>query len=298
VRIDILGVKIDSVTKNDVLEKVREFTNDENPQYIVTVNPEFVLMAQRDDEFRRIINKAGLSLADGMGIVMAGKFLSKKYKLKGKIDFPILNYIFYFLLSLFEGLKVGLAPFLRPSYLNVISERISGADLVLPICELAKKNKLKIFILGREGGLSTVERYKKALVKRFPGIRVDGIEIEVGSWNPPAGGEAGEEEVRKKIKDFEPHVVLVTLGMGYQEKWIARNKDLRTPLSIGLGSSLDYLTGGQQRAPRLLHKFGLEWLFRLWSGDTLRNRFLRVTRIFRATIIFPLKVFIYSLTNR
>ncbi len=41
--------------------------------YIVTPNPEFVMQAQRDPEFKEILNKADLSIPDGSGLKLSGK---------------------------------------------------------------------------------------------------------------------------------------------------------------------------------------------------------------------------------
>ncbi|MCB0028149.1 MAG: WecB/TagA/CpsF family glycosyltransferase, partial [Anaerolineales bacterium] len=47
--------------------------------------------------------------------------------------------------------------------------------------------------------------------------------------------------------------------------WIARNKSALTTvrLAMGVGGSLDFITGRSQRAPKWLQRLGLEWLYRL-----------------------------------
>ena len=67
----ILGVKIDNFSKQEILGKVEVFLADGEFHQIVTVNPEFILEAQKNLTFREILNKSALSVADGFGITCA-----------------------------------------------------------------------------------------------------------------------------------------------------------------------------------------------------------------------------------
>ena len=72
---DILGVQIDPVTLDQALERGQAFLGDPGFHYVVTPNPEFILTARKDPEFRRVLNEAGMSLPDGIGVVYAAKIL-------------------------------------------------------------------------------------------------------------------------------------------------------------------------------------------------------------------------------
>lgn len=67
----ILGVKIDNLSVQEILAKIEAFLTDGKFHQIVTVNPEFVLEAQKNPVFREILNKSALSVADGFGITCA-----------------------------------------------------------------------------------------------------------------------------------------------------------------------------------------------------------------------------------
>lgn len=79
---DILGVKIDNFSKREILQKVESFLVEEKFHQIATVNPEFILKAQEDEEFRNIISDCDLNVADGVGILFAhlrfGKILKAR----------------------------------------------------------------------------------------------------------------------------------------------------------------------------------------------------------------------------
>ncbi|HBI33640.1 MAG TPA: hypothetical protein DEA43_03415 [Candidatus Moranbacteria bacterium] len=80
---NILGVRIDNFSKKEILEKIEFFLNEEKFHQIATVNPEFILRAQKDLEFKNILNKADLNVTDGVGIWYA--FLRYGGRLKNRI---------------------------------------------------------------------------------------------------------------------------------------------------------------------------------------------------------------------
>jgi len=47
---------------------------------VVTINPEFVIEAQRNNEFNKVLNNASLGLPDGMGIIWSARFLGQQMK--------------------------------------------------------------------------------------------------------------------------------------------------------------------------------------------------------------------------
>jgi N-acetylglucosaminyldiphosphoundecaprenol N-acetyl-beta-D-mannosaminyltransferase len=77
---EILGVKIDSLTREETLEKIEEFLKDNQQRYLVTPNPEFLVKAQKDEEFCQILNQADLAVPDGIGLVFASWFLGQPIK--------------------------------------------------------------------------------------------------------------------------------------------------------------------------------------------------------------------------
>ncbi len=76
----LLGIRIDNVSMDEVLQKIEEFLRDGKQHYIVTVNPEFIVLAQKDEEFRKILNGADLAIPDGIGVVWAARFLGERLK--------------------------------------------------------------------------------------------------------------------------------------------------------------------------------------------------------------------------
>ena len=69
--VNILGINLSEFRQAEVLKKIADFLVDGRQHYIVTPNPEIILAAGKDEEFFYILNKADLSLADGIGLKIA-----------------------------------------------------------------------------------------------------------------------------------------------------------------------------------------------------------------------------------
>lgn len=75
---DILDIKIDRIDLNGVIGKICGWLSDPatSQNIIATVNPEFVLAAQKNAAFKAVLNSAAISTCDGVGLIWAAKFLN------------------------------------------------------------------------------------------------------------------------------------------------------------------------------------------------------------------------------
>jgi len=73
----ILGVPVHDVTCEETLGRIAAWIARGGSHQIATVNPEFVMAARRDEEFRRILNAAHLALPDGIGLIWASRLLGR-----------------------------------------------------------------------------------------------------------------------------------------------------------------------------------------------------------------------------
>lgn len=76
-KIVILGVQLDNITKDDVIARIHEFLNSNKLNTIFTPNPEMLVDAQEDQEFKTILNNADLAVSDGFGIMVASSMLDQ-----------------------------------------------------------------------------------------------------------------------------------------------------------------------------------------------------------------------------
>lgn len=77
-----MGVSIDSLTMEEVLDRMEELIHDRRPSYVVTPNVDVLVQLQKDTEFKRIYEGASLVLPDGMPLLWAGMFLRTPFKEK------------------------------------------------------------------------------------------------------------------------------------------------------------------------------------------------------------------------
>lgn len=76
-QVNVLGVKIDDITQEEATQKIINWVKTGGKHYIVTPNPEFIVAAQEDSEFKEIINKSDLSIPDGIGLRLTGKVTNR-----------------------------------------------------------------------------------------------------------------------------------------------------------------------------------------------------------------------------
>ena len=69
----VLGVRVDCVDMQSALDRIEKLVEAGGHHLVATVNPEFVMRAQGDLEFARILDSADLSLPDGWGVVWAAR---------------------------------------------------------------------------------------------------------------------------------------------------------------------------------------------------------------------------------
>lgn len=227
---EILGVRIDNLSRSEILGKIGSFFSDGDFHQIATVNPEFVLEAQGNEESKTILNSCDLNIADGFGITLA--FLRYGRKLKC---------------------------------------RLTGADLLLEILSLAEKKKLRVFLAINKNGLSDFEEIRKTVSSSYPGLEISGADLD--PKDPDFAVSTGSCDI-----------LLCNFGHPEQEAFIWQQKNARISLGMGVGGSFDYLTGMAKRAPLIMRRIGLEWLWRLLVQPK------RWRRIRNAVVVFPIRI--------
>lgn len=76
----ILGVRIHHVTMRQALKTMETLAERTQPTLIVTVNPEFIMLSQKNEAFRQVLNASTLAVPDGIGVVLASRWLRKPLK--------------------------------------------------------------------------------------------------------------------------------------------------------------------------------------------------------------------------
>ncbi len=137
-----LNIKIDNLSQEEILNRIKNALNQKNQDktflQVNTVNPEFILEAQKNKKFKNILNSNNtLNIVDGIGL----KFASWRY---GK------------------NLKC----------------RWAGVDLMGEILKNVNKNKQKVLIMTHKDSLSSKDEIKAVVEKLYPKLKVKVIVMQ------------------------------------------------------------------------------------------------------------------------
>ena len=77
-RVDVLGVGFDRVDLAAAVERTLRRLDAGERTFVITANPEFVMLARRDESLARIARDADLVVPDGSGIVAASRLLGDR----------------------------------------------------------------------------------------------------------------------------------------------------------------------------------------------------------------------------
>ncbi len=230
---DLWGIPIFGRGKKQVLSIVEKWLIGRQKKWIATVNPEFVMEAMKEANFKRIlVKKTDLNVMDGIGLVWARELRLKK---------GLARWI--------KGFLVAVEILLGKHGQKVVA----GSELMEDMGCLTKKRGYRMFFLGGWG--DRAKRTAESFERKYKGLKV--------GWSP-GRPEVKKEVVIAKINRFKPQILLVAYGMKSQEEWIERNlKKLEVGVVMGVGRSFDYYSGDLKRAPKVWRKIGLEWLYSL-----------------------------------
>lgn len=247
----ILKIRVDSTSTSSVLRFVKEKIEQKGKFFIVTPNPEIVILAQSDTVLASILNSADLALPDGVGLVWASKIIGSRH----------------------------------PQYFS-LKERVSGVDVLEELVKLAAQKNWRLFFLGGRPGV--VEKAAEKFISQYRHIA---ISHDAGPLLDKEGKPINREEDKKeneiiqKINKFQPHLLFVGFGAPKQEKWAFRHfRELDVNGIMVVGGAFDYLSGQLPRAPLFIRLIGFEWLFRLILEPWRLGRQLNLIRFVFAVL--------------
>ncbi|ABR31183.1 glycosyl transferase, WecB/TagA/CpsF family [Thermosipho melanesiensis BI429] len=146
---------------------------------------------------------------------------------------------------------------------KILTDRITGIDTMLYLCEKAKIYGWKVYLLGAKR--KVVEKAARKLKKR--GINVVGYYHGYFSKSDTTPIE--------EIESLKPDLLFVGMGVPKQEEWIYENFSLPFKLAMGVGGSFDVISGSKKRAPVFFQRMKLEWFYR-WLQSPIKKRHIPI----------------------
>lgn len=134
----LFGSRIDSVTRDEVLDKCEQMLNSKSAHHIVTPNVEMIVRQRNNPYFHDILTRSSLAIPDGVGVVWAIRFLTGDAHI----------------------------------------EKIGGADLAQSLYEYCATNGKRMLLVGNSLGLEpkSAQKAAKNLTEIHSGLKVDSID--------------------------------------------------------------------------------------------------------------------------
>lgn len=241
----ILGVTISTKAKQEAHNQCVQWLDEQGasrpPRQIVTVNPEFIMEAQKNEEYKNVLNGADMALVDGAGI----------------------QYI-----ALLKNTPVS-----RYTGVDLVEDLLREANT-------RKATVYAIGLRSQEAGEAAKKviaaRYPQCTFLYEAGESPAGSTRPIF---PEIGDAEKENALCEKIRASNASILFVAYGSPTQDIWIARNKEklLGVHIAVGVGGAFDYISGVVPRAPRLIRAIGMEWLVRLIVQPHRINRIITAT---------------------
>lgn len=241
-RVSILGVPVDLVTRTAVSAWVRSVMtglDDRKCRHLVTLNPEYVMTAVRDDAFGETLRDADLATPDGVGVSIAMRLLYPAPPPHGPFD------------------------------------RVTGVDVTEMVAGISGDQGVPVFFLGAGAGVAGSAARK--LSERHPGFALAGAwdggtpaEKDDGESHARIRGSGAKVVLVAYGAPGQIHWIARNQGeLG----------ETGVRLVVGVGGALDFISGTIRRAPGWVRRMGLEWLYRLvrepwrWRRQLVLPRF-------------------------
>ena len=149
-------------------------------------------------------------------------------------------------------------------------ERIAGTDTLVALARRCAEAGYRLYLLGAAPGVA--EEAGACLQALAPGLEIAGT--YAGSPAP-----IEEDAIIERIRAAGADVLCVAYGAPAQDLWIHRNlARLPVAVAMGVGGAYDFLSGRQRRAPHVMQRLGLEWLYRLYREPWRWQRMLAIPR--------------------
>ena len=229
--VNILGLAVDNLTRDQSIVKVMSMIDSRGLNHIIFLNPYKIIKIKFTTDLMVIYNKASMYLTSGAGIRWAARMLHSEIK-----------------------------------------ERIPILSFMMDLIRISEIKEYTIFLVG--GKPDIVERAFSNIRKSFPKIRIVGRH---GGFFTPSR----EQAIIEAIQKSEPDIIFVGLGFPKEEHWIYKLKsELKHGVIIGVGGSIDIISGVIKKAPPYFMTRGLDWFYRIIT------RPWRLGRIFLLFLFF------------
>lgn len=159
-----------------------------------------------------------------------------------------------------------------------LPSRVAGIDLFLNLLQRCAQKGYRPYFFGARPDI--VEKMVRLLESRYPSLQVAGYRH--GYFAP-----SDEAAIAQDIRDSRADMLFVGISSPVKEKFLNRwLGTMEVPFAMGVGGSFDVLAGKTKRAPLVMQKAGLEWLYRVGQEPgRMWKRYAKSNLVFLGMII-------------
>lgn len=192
-------------------------------RHLLTLNPEYVMAATRDSEFRAAVRNADLVTPDGVGITLAVRCLYPAFPPRGEFH------------------------------------RVTGVDVVEMVASISATDGISVFMLGAGRGIAAAAAAQ--LSERYPGFVLAGAWD--GGTPGKVDDEESRVRIRDSGAQvvLVAYGAPGQIHWIARNRWALTEAGVS--LVVGVGGAFDFISGAVRRAPGWVQRMGLEWLYRL-----------------------------------
>lgn len=249
--VDILGVRVHQIRGEELLELCRAWLSDASEhrsvslRQIATVNPEFIMEAQKNEEFRTVLNASDCAIADGIGLFFASVFLygwsRRLFRVTG------------------VELTLALARLCADAGKRVFL--LGGAPGVAQRAadELVKKYP-SLIVVGAQEGIPRIvtqasRKFQEDLCRSVTQAAPDVLLVAFGA-------------PKQDLWIAEHASLLPTVR-----------------IAVGVGGTFDYIAGVVPYAPQWVRNIGFEWTYRLMTQPYRWRRIVTAVILFPFAVL-------------
>lgn len=138
------------------------------------------------------------------------------------------------------------------------TQRVTWVDWIDPLMSRAATSGWRVYYVGSAEEIATAGI--RILKDRHPELH---IAYSHGYFNRQSDSDENQKVIAR-IREYDPQVLIVGMGMPIQEEWLLQNLSRLPPSAIlTSGAAMEYVAGTASTPPRWLGAYGLEWLYRL-----------------------------------
>ena len=250
-KVDLLGVSVDVIGLAQAIDHICSYAGDRAKPagYVVKPYVEFLDKANSNPELISLLNEAELSIADGVAVLWAAHYLYAGPRT---------------LLRLFTTLAQIVT---APAELSwPVPERAAGISFTWPLLRTAAAKNIRVYLIGKESP-GEIELVATTIIREIPNIIIAGTSSGRDTSSPHgAVSQSWIEHTAGLLSGANAELVLVGMGFPLQEQVCAQLAGrMKHGLLVGEGGTFDYdsFGGRRRKAPQVVQRSGLEWLWRL-----------------------------------